>query len=96
MKTGKVNEKMDSFEEKDTYMRTLRERKKISKIYQFHQLLGLELATILDDEKHKSFYMKLAKEKNPEKLLGMAKDVASRKQVRNKGAYFMRIIHQEK
>ena len=75
------------------YLDLIKERKKISKAYKKHQFIGLELAEILDDPGHKSFYIKLAKEENPEELLSLAKDVASRKGVRNKGAYFMRLWH---
>lgn len=75
------------------YLNLIKDRKKESKAYQKHQFIGLELSEILDDPGHKSFYIKLAKERNPEELLALAKDVASRTSVRNRGAYFMRIIH---
>jgi len=74
------------------YLKTLRERAKQSKVYQKHQLTGLEIAKILHDERHKSLYIKLAKEMKGDELLRLAKDVAERSNVKNKGAYFMRII----
>ena len=55
-------------------------------------MTGLELAEILDDAEHKSLYIKLAKENDERKLLEIAKDIASKKNVRNKGAYFMKMI----
>jgi len=50
------------------------------------------LAEILEDKKHKSLYMKLAKRHGAQKLIELAKDVASRKNVKNKGAYFMYML----
>lgn len=75
-----------------SYLDVLKKRGKTSRVYRKHQLLGLEIAQILGDEKHKSLYIKLAKERKPEALLRAAKEVAERKDVQNKGAYFMRII----
>jgi hypothetical protein len=65
----------------DNYLKKLRQRGKDSHVYRKYQLLGLEIAQILGDEKHKALYIKLAKE---------------RKNVKNKGAYFMRVITDEK
>lgn len=96
MKGDKSDGDKEVFQDKDSYLLTLRDRKKVSKIYQKHQLIGLEIATMLDDLGHRSFYMKLAREKNADAVLGLAKDVASRSQIRNKGAYFMKIIHNKK
>ncbi|MBI4033929.1 MAG: hypothetical protein HY378_00055 [Candidatus Brennerbacteria bacterium] len=75
-----------------TYLETLKERQKESRVYRIHQATGLTLAEILEDEKHKSLYMKLAKVHDAQKLIELAKDVAARKNVRNKGAYFMRLL----
>lgn len=75
------------------YLKTIRERKEKSKVYRKHQLMGLTLAEILEDPGHKSFYMKLAREMDPDRLIQLAKDVASRTGVKNKGAYFMRLLH---
>ena len=74
------------------YLEELKKRKKSSRVYREYQLIGLEVATLLKDEKHKSLYMKLARQKNPHKLLDLAKDVANRSSVRNKGAYFMSML----
>lgn len=71
------------------YLAKLKERAKKSHAYRKYQLLGLEIAMILEDEKHKSLYIKLAKNGNAEKLLRLAKEVAEKKGVKNKGAYFM-------
>lgn len=74
------------------YLKELRRRAKESHVYRKYQLLGLEISQILKDEKHKSLYIKLAKEKNGDRLLRLAKEVAERKDVKNRGAYFMTLI----
>ena len=75
-----------------TYVQKLKQRAKDSRVYRKYQLMGLEIAQVLEDEKHKTLYIKLAKEYGGDKLLRLAKDVADRKDVRNKGAYFMRML----
>lgn len=77
---------------REDYLTLLKERKKTSRAYTPHQLAGLAIAEILGDEKHKSLYIKLAKEYGVEKLVALSKDVASRPRVKNKGAYFMRLF----
>jgi len=78
------------------YEEIFRARAKTSKIYSKHQMTGLMLAEILNDDKHKSLYIKLAKNHDNEKLLRLAKEVAEKKNVKNKGAYFMRLLHNKK
>lgn len=75
------------------YLEILRERAKTSRVYKKHQLTGLLISRLLEDEKHKSLYIKLAKESNQDKLLGLAKDIALRKNIKNKGAYFMKVLY---
>ncbi|MFH0712855.1 MAG: hypothetical protein V2A55_03345 [Candidatus Jorgensenbacteria bacterium] len=77
---------------KGSYLDLLKERKADSRVYFHHQSVGLELAETLEDEKHKSLYMKLAKDYDAQALLELAKDVAMRKNVENKGAYFMKLL----
>lgn len=74
------------------YIEILKKRAKESRVYSPHQLAGLLIAEILNDEKHKSLYMKLAKKHGTDKLLKLAKSVAERKNVQNKGAYFMKML----
>jgi len=74
------------------YRELLKKRAKESKVYTSHQLTGLLLAEILKDEGHKSLYIKLAKEHGSDKLIKLAKSVAERKNVKNMGAYFMRLL----
>ena len=74
------------------YLAILKERAKTSRVYKKYQLTGLLIAQLLDDEKHKSLYIKLAKEHNQQKLLALAKDISERKNVENRGAYFMRVL----
>ena len=74
------------------YFSELEKRSKKSRIYTSYQLVGLNLAEVLEDLRHKSLYIKIAKEGNVMKLLALAKSVAERPNVKNKGAYFMRLL----
>lgn len=76
----------------DGYLAELRRRAKESRIYRKYQLMGLAIAEALRDERHKSLYIKLAKERGGERLLALAKDIALRRDVRNRGAYFMSLL----
>lgn len=73
------------------YLDEIRKRAGKSRVYSQHQMIGLTLAQLLEDEKHKAFYMKLAKEYNAQTLLGIARDVSER-DLKNKGSYFMTIL----
>jgi len=77
------------------YLKTLRERAQKSHIYTKHQLIGLEIAQLVEDNAHKSLYMKLAKEHNTQRLMELAKSVAEKNDIEQKGAYFMKILHEE-
>ena len=81
---------------KETYLNKLARRGKESHVYRKYQLIGLEISQILADEKHKALYIKLAKEHDADGLMRLAKDVATRSTVKNKGAYFMTILAKEK
>jgi hypothetical protein len=83
-------------ETRKEYFDELDKRAKKSRVSRPYQLIGLEIADILGDRKHKALYIKLAKERDPEKLLQLAKSVAERKNVSNKGAYFMKLIQETK
>ena len=78
-------------ENKD-YLEILKERIKKSHVYKKYQFTGLLIAQLLNDEKHKSLYIKLAKNHPGSHLLSIAKDVAERKNIKNKGAYFMKVL----
>jgi len=77
---------------KNDYLSKIKDRNKKSHIYHKFQLTGLEIAMYLEDEKHKSLYIKMAKFGDEFKLLSLAKDVSDRKSIENKGGYFMRIV----
>lgn len=77
---------------KEEYPQKLRERSKKSRVYKPHQLTGLELAEILEDPEHKSLYIKLSKIYDNSELFRLAKNLAERKNVENKGAYFMKML----
>ena len=79
-----------------SYLDEIKKRKKDSKVYKEFQLTGLELAEILGDESHKSLYIKLAKTNPRQRLMAVAKDVADRKDVKNMGAYFMKVWKESK
>ncbi len=78
-------------EDKD-YLKTLKERAKTSHVYKKYQFTGLLIAELLNDEKHKALYIKLAKKHPGDHLLAIAKDVAERKNIENKGGYFMKVL----
>lgn len=78
------------------YMELLKQRAKESRVYSEHQMTGLMLSEILNDEKHKSLYMRLAKKHDKDMLLKIAKDVADRKNISNPGAYFMKMLQKKK
>ncbi len=79
------------------YLKNLSKRGKSSRAYSAHQSVGLELAGILNDAAHKALYIRLAKKyTDHHSLMILAKDVAGKPSVQNKGAYFMRMLHGEK
>lgn len=71
------------------YLERLKERAKTSKVYSAHQLTGLMLAEMLADKAHKSLYIRLAKKYDASILFSLARSIQDRKNVKNKGAYFM-------
>jgi hypothetical protein len=77
---------------REKYMAELKRRGKESHVYRSYQLVGLEIADMLNDRPHKALYIKMAKEKDQHRLLAIARDIVDRKEVKNKGAYFMRIV----
>ncbi len=78
------------------YLNIIKERMKKSRVHKKFQFTGLILAQLLNDEKHKSLYIKLAKKYDEQKLIIIAKNVAERKNVENKGAYFMKVLQKSK
>ena len=79
--------------QRDEYLSSLKERGENKRVNKNYQLIGLEIADMLEDREHKALYIKLAKEQSEEKLRGLAKNIAGRKNVKNKGAYFMRVLY---
>lgn len=80
---------------KEKYLNLIKERSVKSRVYSKHQWVGLLLAEILEDEKHKSLYMKLAKQYSENKLFSLAESIADNKKIKNKGAYFMKVWHEK-
>lgn len=78
---------------KGEYFKLLKDRSKKSRVYKPHQMTGLSLAEILSDPEHKSLYMRLSKIYDNNELIRLAKNVAERKNIDNKGAYFMKLLH---
>jgi hypothetical protein len=76
----------------DSYMKKLAKRSSTSRVYVNYQLEGLEIARLLNDEKHKSLYIKLAKTENAEELRRLACEVAEMRNIKNRGAYFMFLL----
>lgn len=83
---------MDSRKDNGSYIEELQKRSKESRVHTEHQMMGLLIAEALEDPEHKSLYMRLAKKHDPDTLLRIAKDVADREGIENKGAYFMKIV----
>lgn len=79
-------------ESSNGYFDKLKKRSLKSRIHRSYQFTGLNIAEILQDKKHKSLYIKLAKKHSADKLLDLAKSIAQRKYVKNKGAYFMKVL----
>ncbi len=77
------------------YMEEMKRRAKESHVYQKHQSVGLALAEILHDPKHKALYIRLAKTMNESALMELAKSVAGRNNIKNPGAYFMRLLYKD-
>jgi hypothetical protein len=82
--------------DKKEYLKTLKERAKTSRVYKKHQMTGLMISQMLNDNEHKSLYIKLAKEKDQDALISLAKDVSERNGIENKGAYFMAMLSKDK
>ncbi len=87
---------MPDTDDNRAYFDELKRRARESRVYSEHQLVGLMLAEILEDEEHKSLYIKLAKEYDSDMLLRLAKDIADRPKVEKRGAYFMKLLHDGK
>lgn len=79
--------------DKEKYLKLLQERKKETHVYQEHQMVGLMLAELLEDEKHKGLYIKLAKTHNAQKLISLAKSISTNRNIERKGAYFMKLFY---
>lgn len=77
------------------YLDKIGERAKKSRVYVRHQFVGLNVAELLGDEKHKSLYIKMAKKFGESRLMSLAKSIAEKKGVKNKGAYFMAVWKKE-
>lgn len=80
--------------DRDRYLRELAARRTKSRVRTRHQLVGLLIAEMLQDRPHKSLYIRMAKEGDPDLLMTLAKDVASRGKVEHPGAYFMAVAHE--
>jgi len=76
-----------------SYLKNLKAKGDDSRVYHSHQFVGLEIAVLLHDLEHKSLYIKMAKLHNPDRLLSLAKSVMEKRDVKNPGAYFMRLVH---
>ena len=73
-------------------MSRLKDRGAKAHVTERFQLIGLEVATALKDFAHRALYIKYAKELGSDRVLALAKDVASRRDVKNPAAYFMKMI----
>ena len=88
---------MNLFENaKISYLDVVKNRKKDNRVSQEFQLIGLEVADILNDREHKALYIKLTKEIGKYKIMSLAKTVAEMKDIENMGAYFMKVLYDPK
>jgi hypothetical protein len=74
------------------YLQLIAKRSAQKRISHQFQLIGLEIAVLLRDTEHKSLYIKYAKEYGSGRMLSLAKDIADRRGIDNKGAYFMTVV----
>lgn len=79
-----------------TYLETLAKRRKDTRAYYKHQALGAELGELLRDTAHTALYIKLAMQFDETRLRTLAKATAEKRDVKNKGAYFMRVLYGDK
>ncbi|MEX1014760.1 MAG: hypothetical protein WDZ80_06390 [Candidatus Paceibacterota bacterium] len=81
-----------------SYMDLLKERGQSNKnrVSKSFQMTGLAIARMLHDEDHKGLYIKLAKTHDRDFLMNIAKDVAQRGNIENKGGYFMKVLQEKK
>lgn len=77
------------------YLKKIKERSQTNRIYSSHQMIGLMIADILGDQSHKALYMRLAKNNDKDLLMSIAKTIADNQNVKNKGAYFMKVWKEE-
>lgn len=87
---------MDEIRSKEEYLKEIRTRVKKNRVSQKFQLTGLALADILEDREHKALYIKLAKERDEDSLISLAKRVAENGRIKNRGAYFMKLVREIK
>lgn len=81
--------------DKEEYLSLLNRRAKESRSYRAFQTTGTDIADILGDQKHTALYIKIAKTVDGQTLLQTAKLIMQNKNVRNPGAYFMRIAKEK-
>lgn len=79
-------------ESAEWYREELKRRGALSRARRSYQFAGLEIAVLLKDLVHRGLYIKLAKERDPDYLIQLAKSVAEKKNVKNPGAYFMKLL----
>ena len=75
------------------FVELVKKRGRMSKVFKKYQWDGLEIAALLKDESHKTLYIKLVKENPNLDLVALARDISSRKNIGNKGAYFMTLFN---
>ncbi|MEK7512868.1 MAG: hypothetical protein AAB601_01580 [Patescibacteria group bacterium] len=76
-----------------SYLETLRSRQRDNRAHRRYQAVGAELAEMLSDRKHTALYIKLAMQFDEERLRALARSVAGRVNIKNPGAYFMRVLY---
>ncbi|MEK7612216.1 MAG: hypothetical protein AAB407_02655 [Patescibacteria group bacterium] len=89
---GLKKRSMEPIKSENSYLDELKSRSKQTRAYTRYQDTGVQIAYLLGDLKHKSLYIKLAKEGDADMLFRLAKSIAENKLIKNPGAYFMRLV----
>lgn len=77
--------------EKEDYLALLKKRAKETRAFRSFQVVGTDVADMLNDRKHIALYIKIAKKIDAQTLLQVATTVVQTNGVKNQGAYFMSI-----
>ena len=73
------------------YIKLLKKRADTSHVHTKHQLVGLQIADMLNDRERKTFYIKLAKYNDEQDIRNLAKISIEKASINIPAAYFIKI-----